>query len=246
MRNSIKLMLMLIIAMSLVSGVSNLDIPLPTALGDSYGTFQIDESVELIQTCSNETAPCDYCNITSLRYPDGTAAVVNVVMTKNTAVFNYTLSAILVNTIGKYAVTGFCTAGGVYSPWAYTFDITESGVDVSEGTAIMRGFALIILLGIGFFFIFFASTTESSGVKLFLSMMGYIFVLITSATSYIILKDNEIFVGVANIGFAALFILIIIFIVIMYYIFINLTKTALAMWRAKKGFGSELDNPATF
>jgi hypothetical protein len=144
-------LIVLILTISLFSinfvyAVSNLDIPLPTALSDSYGTFRLKENVELVQTCSNETSPCDVCNISSLRYPDGTVAVVDVEMTKNTVVFNYTLSGSLVSLTGKYAVTGFCIAGETYSPWAYTFDITGTGIDLTEGKAILYiGFIAVLV-----------------------------------------------------------------------------------------------------
>ena len=65
-------MLCLLFMLPLVSAAVNLDIPLPTSLGNSYGTYQTGVDLPLIQTCTNETAYCDLCNITSIKYPDGT------------------------------------------------------------------------------------------------------------------------------------------------------------------------------
>lgn len=132
---------------SLVGAVSNLDIPLPTSLADSYGSFRLNENMELIQICTNETATCDGCNITSLRYPNGSAIIGSVTMNKTGSFFNYTLNGSYTNIIGKYAVTGVCVGGGTYSPWAYTFEITPTGFSNLLGFYfIIIGISLIILV----------------------------------------------------------------------------------------------------
>lgn len=134
-----------IVIMPMVLAVSNLDIPLPTALADSYGTFKAGEDVNLIQTCSNLTSPCDTCNITSMRYPDGSTILNNVGMTKDITLFNATLLGKYTRTSGTYAVTGYCVAGTIYSPWAYTFEITPSGDSDNMSRTLFIIIAIVVL-----------------------------------------------------------------------------------------------------
>ena len=148
----ILVLFLLLIIVPLASAVSNLDIPLPTSLGDSYGTFKLNEDMELIQVCANASTSCDGCNVTSLRYPDGSTILADGYgkMTKTGTLFNYTLNDTYVSQVGKYAVTGVCIGGGIESPWAYTFEITYSGLQLTEGSSILYlGFIGVLL------FIFF-------------------------------------------------------------------------------------------
>lgn len=123
-------MIFLFAIMPFASAVSNLDIPLPTALGDSYGTFKLGSNISLIQTCTNETTFCDECNFTSLVF-DGETLIANVEMTKSLSLFNYTLDGSLTNNVGKYTVTGFCIGGNIYSPFAYNFEVNRTGQPIS-------------------------------------------------------------------------------------------------------------------
>lgn len=127
-KNYFFLLLIFLLSLNIISAVTNLDIPLPTSLGNSYGTYKQGNNVSLVQTCTNETAYCDQCNLTSLKYPDGSMIVANVGMTKNLALFNYTLDGSLTGVTGKYTVMGFCIGGGIYSPFAYNFEITPKGI----------------------------------------------------------------------------------------------------------------------
>ena len=57
----------------------------------NLGIFRTDDSIELIQSCVINGTFCTSCNISSVDYPNGTRAVKNIVMTKRTGDFNYTL-----------------------------------------------------------------------------------------------------------------------------------------------------------
>lgn len=115
----------------IVSSV-NLDISVPTNLGNSYGTFKAGTNITLLQTCTNLTDFCDECNLTSLKFDGDILTIVNVGMTRNTALFNYTLTDIFTQQVGHYTVTGFCIGGGVYSPFAYTFETNRTGQAISS------------------------------------------------------------------------------------------------------------------
>ena len=73
--NNMKVMIFLAIGLFLITTVTA-----------SLGTFQENTEVDLIQTCNN----CTYCNLTSIKYPNGTNAFTNVEMTKDNTYFNYT------------------------------------------------------------------------------------------------------------------------------------------------------------
>jgi hypothetical protein len=136
-----------ILSINLISAVVNLDIPLPTSLGNSYGTFKLGSNISLVQECTNETNFCDFCNLTSLRYPDGKLiSGVDIPMTKYLSLFNYTLSGAFTNIEGKYTVTGFCKSGLVYSPWAYNFEVTSLFDELSISQSLIYLILLIINL----------------------------------------------------------------------------------------------------
>jgi hypothetical protein len=149
---------LLVVCMSFASAAVNLDIPLPTSLGNSYGTFRVGNNITLLQTCTNQTAFCDECNLTSLKYDGDILTVTNVEMTQNAALFNYTLDGSFTQRTGHYTITGFCIGGGVYSPFAYTFEVTLTGEDKSSFNTIvsitfaifMILFVMLIILGLVF------------------------------------------------------------------------------------------------
>ena len=67
---------------------------------------------------------------------------------------------------------------------------------------------------------------------------------LTVGASYITLQTLQ--TNIKELGLGLMYLIGIVLIIIMYYIFINLTRQALAFMKAKKGFGSELDDSATF
>lgn len=177
--------------MPLTNAVTNLDVPLPSSLGDSFGTFKQGDSIVLVQTCSNSSGSCDSCNITSVNYPNGTAIISLAGMTKTETLFNRTLSGASTKVIGKYTVTGFCYAGGVYSPWAYSFDVTLNGFLLSQAQATI--YAIFFLSSFFVFcFVFYwaiklpyRNTRTDEGMILEINDMKYVKIFLI-CMSYII------------------------------------------------------------
>jgi len=159
---------------------SNLDIPLPASLGESYGTFKAGTNISLVQTCSNLTAPCDICNITSLVFPNGLATINNLQMTKKVTLFNYTLMGANTVQLGKYTVTGFCISGGTYSPWGYTFEVNYNGreITIQETYIYITGLIFLILLMFGTAFIInklpSKDATDEEGTIMKISMLKHL------------------------------------------------------------------------
>jgi len=102
------------------------------------GTFEEGVTIELTQICSNDTALCDGCNISSIKHQNSSSIISNVEMTKRTADFNYTLDGSYTsNVLGTYSVKGFCWTASETQVWSYTFDVTKSGKEFTQEQAIL-------------------------------------------------------------------------------------------------------------
>ena len=136
--NIISLLLVCFIVLGSIQTVSALE---------DLGTYKQGEDVRIAQVCSDST----YINISSITYPNGTAAVSNIGMTSAGSgeyyyVFNYT------DLKGRYDVRGI--SDGCEETFATYFTITHLGKELSSAGATMYiGFlALLVLI---FFLNFF-------------------------------------------------------------------------------------------
>jgi len=121
---------------------------LPLVNAQSIGTFKQASAIELTQVCTNETALCDTCNITIIKYPNSTINLQNIVMQKRTADFNYTLPSSKSTALGTYYVLGYCISGSQYQSWSYEFDVTTNG-----NANTMTLIALFLIIAFGLFMI---------------------------------------------------------------------------------------------
>ena len=112
----------------------------------NLGIFRTDDSIELIQSCVINGTFCTSCNISSVDYPNGTRAVKNIVMTKRTGDFNYTLLPEFTDDLGTYRVNGYCHYQNVLKNWAYYFDVTLTGDRVSGSSTILIGAFLVLTI----------------------------------------------------------------------------------------------------
>lgn len=140
------------------------------------GTFQQNQPVELIQTCSNSTSLCDFCNITSIKYPNSSIILSDATMTRRSSDFNYTLIGNKTVLIGSYLVNGYCRSGNEVLVWAYTFLITPSGQDkpnVGEGLSLVGIMAIIVVVSA--FFLLMAWMSNNQIVKsMFIGLSAFI------------------------------------------------------------------------
>jgi uncharacterized membrane protein YiaA len=105
----------------------------------TLGTFKTNEEITIRQLC----ADCTYNNVTSLVYPNGTDAQIEMdVMTKAgseyTYIFNFT------EDIGEYTVNGIGDPGGTETIWLYTFNVNPSGEELTTAQGIIYFLALIL------------------------------------------------------------------------------------------------------
>lgn len=90
------------------------------------GTYKKGECFDLLQVCDT----CTYNNITDVIYPNNSAAISNVTMTKRGT--NYIYSFCKTNILGKYIVSGYGDLDGTKTAWAYEFEITGTGFEFTQ------------------------------------------------------------------------------------------------------------------
>lgn len=158
--------------------------------------------------------------------------------------FYFTMNKTMATTPGIYIYSIHCNSSSIGGFLTSFFDVTESGLSLNVEDSIGNVGVIFFLFSLGIFFLIFAKNTEQPGIKLFFNLLGYIVIILSIGSCYILLQGLQS--NLIPIAKTALIIVSIVFIVIMYYVFINLTKQALALMRAKKGFGSDFDDPAVF
>jgi len=115
----------------------------------SFGIFERSTDIELVQTCDDGTALCDYCNISSIDYPNTTNIISNVEMVAGASDFTYTVISNYTSTLGRYAVNGYCGDSDEVAVWRATFDVTANGKEKPEGVVIVFFTILFVILVIG-------------------------------------------------------------------------------------------------
>lgn len=128
------------------------------------------------------------------------------------------------STIGGYYI------GGVYA--------TSSGEILETYGSIGIGIILFLVFLVGGFFLYIGTITQEEGIKLFYLFIGFIFIIIL--VGGISITAGHLHVpGIKAYTNVTLFTTLIIFIVTLYYLFINLTKRAMRNMGANKGYMSD-------
>lgn len=124
---------------------------LPSVIGaELLGTFARDSEVQLIQTCNN----CTYCNLTSIKYPNATNIMINVVMVQDTTEFSYDLNGANTTVIGTYKYCYDCGNSVERKTGCIDFEITQTGSTLSTAQGIIYVVILVALI-----FVFVLSLT---------------------------------------------------------------------------------------
>lgn len=117
-----------------------------SAQTQSLGTFRLNQTVNLIQTCLNST----YSNLTRVTYPDSTFALNGeFAMTKSGDNYNYPFN--LTGQVGQYLVYGHCDENNIPTSWNYNFFISQSGGQPASDFLIVFIYVLFIIGTIGLF-----------------------------------------------------------------------------------------------
>jgi len=213
-------------------------ISLGGASQEKLGTFKQNDCIQLKQSC----ADCTYVNFTKVSYPNSSQALGEVEAEQNGISFNYTFCNTTEN--GLYIVEGFGDVGGDKTVFIYDFEITKTGLDFDTKESIVSIGLIFGLIAVSVFFIIFSRTTESPGVKLFFNLLSYLMMFLSIGAGYVMLQSIQS--NMEGISDVALYTMAIVFIIIMFYIMINVTKQTLGLMRKKKGFGDSLDDTQTF
>ncbi len=158
-----------------------------TTVTASLGTFQENTEVDLIQTCNN----CTYCNLTSIKYPNGTNAFTNVEMTKDNTYFNYTFNETYTSTVGEYKYCYDCGNNVERATGCINFDITLSGNPTPEGVSYLLIGIVIIIFGIACVFLYLTTQMESPGFKVFFMLLAFVFLIGSLSIMSIMATDSN-------------------------------------------------------
>ena len=196
----------------------------------TLGTFKTNTNISLIQTCGN----CTYCNITSVEFPNGTNSIGEKSMTKSG--FKYTYSYPIEGVTGEYVVSGVCDVDGVDTVWAYSFDVTLSGINPEDSNPFVAIGILGVIFGIACIFLFLAFKVVEPGAKIFFILASLVFLVGSLAASYVIAFDSNLTSGINSTVITLMYAFGLIFIVIFAYIMINQIKAIIHSMGQNKGY----------
>lgn len=214
-------------------------IPLLSAAQDTLGTIALGEDISITQVCGD----CTFNNISSITYPNSTEinGMNDVAMVKASTKFTYELKGANITELGTYYVNGIGNLGGTNTAWVVPFTVTKSGAEINTASLIGYGLILALMLSVSIFFLVFSRMTENPGIKLFLIMIGFAILLMMIGTGIVTAQNFDIQSSTTNMVTYLMFLTTMIFIVVMFYIFIQQTRRALALMKARKGFIDEDD-----
>jgi len=219
--NRTKLMVTLLFLMLIILPVNAL-----------LGTYKQNEAVDLIQTCNN----CTYCNISSVKYPNGTNIFTNEEMTEDKTYYNFTLNNSYTSTTGKYKYCYDCGNAIEKATGCIDFDITVSGNETPEGVSYLILGIILLFFGIASGCLYLSKTMEITGFKIFFLLMSFIFILGCLATSSIAATDSNLTAGINKSVSVMLFAVGLITFVMFAYVLIEQIINILDMMAERKGF----------
>jgi len=112
----------------------------------SSQAYPIGEDFDLNVICFSNgyCSAIAVCNATVF-YPNNTLLIDNVAMTNNINYYNFTINGSLLNTLGEYDVSGFCTDAGSSQEIDFSFEITLSG-EQTFSTIIVSDIVLLLVM----------------------------------------------------------------------------------------------------
>jgi len=209
--------------------VGILILPLMSAL---LGTFEKETDINLIQTCNN----CTYCNLTSIRYPNGSNIFNNIEMTKDGTYYNYTLNETYTGTVGIYKYCYDCGNAAEKATGCINFEVTLSGMEAPEGQSYILAGIFIVVFGIACVFLWLSNQIEEPGIKIFFLLASFVFLLGSLLSASIIAFDSNLTSGVNTTITILFYALGLIFFVIFAYVMIRQTVSAIDLMRERKGY----------
>jgi len=154
----------------------------------TLGTFKQDTCVDLIQVCGN----CSYVNISSILYPNSSEYLTtDIQMTKQGIKYYYTFCN--TSSLGRYIVSGHGDPDGKLTAWAYDFEITPSGFDITESQGLSSlGLIISVILIAGLFMFIgykFSEADKTFPIGLFFLVISLLLTVYSLHLGYIYTRD---------------------------------------------------------
>ena len=196
------------------------------------GTFEKETDIELIQTCNN----CTYCNISSVKYPNGTVIFANEEMTRDKTYYNFTLNSSYTKDIGTYKYYYDCGNTLEKATGGIIFEVTLSGDETPEGISYILAVVIIIIFGIACVFLYLSNLMQEPGPKIFFMLASFVFMIGSLSLASVIAWDSNLTQGINTSLSVMLFAFGFITIVVFAYIMIKQTIAAVDLMRINKGY----------
>ena len=221
-KQNVTIILSFIVTLFLIQTVSSL-----------LGTYKINTGVDLIQTCNN----CTYCNITSVKYPNGTDILRgNISMNKDGTYYNYLLNGTNTTVVGTYTYYYDCGNAVESATGGIDFEVTITGDETPEGTSFILAGIFIVVFGIGWFFLFLSIQMQEPGPKIFFLLASFVFLLGSLLMGMVVGFDSNLTSGVNTTIKIMMYAFSLIFFVVFAYIMIKQIVVAVDLLREKKGY----------
>lgn len=196
------------------------------------GTFVKESDIDLIQTCNN----CTYCNISSVKYPNGTNIFTNQAMTKDETYYNFTLNSSYTKDIGTYKYYYNCGNEIEKATGGIIFEVTLSGDETPEGISYILAVVIIIIFGIACVFLYLSNLMQEPGPKIFFMLAAFVFMIGSLILASVIAWDSNLTQGINTSLSVILFAFGFITIVMFAYIMIKQIIAAVDLMRINKGY----------
>lgn len=194
---------------------------IPTIAGADIGTFKQADEIQIYQTCNN----CTYCNFTSIKYPNGSTLLSNVITTQDDTYYYYDLTTNYTNSVGTYRYCYDCGNNVESETGCIDFSVNPQGFELNQGQGTIYAISLIVVFLLFLLTLYYGlqlpwkneRTPEGNilyidykkYLKFALMFVSYLilvfFFAIGKGMSYTFLQSTEAY-GFFNVGFSVLLI----------------------------------------
>jgi|TARA_Y100000310_G_scaffold152812_2_gene152271 preprotein translocase subunit YajC len=237
MKNKIFMILAVVFMFAILTGL------LPSVNAESE-VYQQDTVVDLKVPCLNNNTYCSgsaTCNITIMDSAD-TVLINNQLMQNQGAYHNYTLNLTLTSNSGEFSRNVICIDNNLLGYGSDTYIITPTGSAFDDPSSFSSAIVLVLMFGVTIFFLIFSKATINPGIQLFFNLIGYLTMALTVGAGVILLQNAGVQSNLSTLMSGMMWIVGLVLVIIMYYIFIQQTRRALALMKAKKGYGNITDD----
>jgi len=204
--------------------------PLVSSIETTIGTKNLNDCIDLIQTC----ADCTYVNFSSYTMPNGTRILTEWASTKSGVSFTYN-DCNITNQLGTWLVDGHGDIEGTDTVFSYTYDVTPTGNPTPSGMPMFQMGVIIIIFATACFLLYLSSQMGEVGFKIFFLITSLVFLMASMITAYMVSADGNVATATNATTLALITVLGMILFIIFIWIIIRQTINALDMLRIKKG-----------